>query len=143
MSILPGYPFPAVKSYGFSMLELMVVLVIAGLLLGFVGPAFIGRLELAQESYAVDQFRGELAQLPRWARITGQRLEYKKLEQPVLIDGVEVLALPQGWQVEFDPPWILLPNLVCSASSVRLSNAAGVELKRLDISSPDCLVLEK
>lgn len=125
------------------MLELMVVLVIAGLLLGFVGPAFIGRLEMAQERYAVDQFRSELAQLPRWARITGQRLEYKKLNQSVLIDGVEVLAMPQGWQVEFEPEWVLLPSLVCSASSARLLNAAGVELSRLEIKSPDCSISEK
>lgn len=127
---------------GFSMLELLVVLVIAGLLMGFVGPSFIGRFEQIQEKYAIDQFRTELAQLPRWTRLSGQRMSFKTLAEPLLIDGAEVLSLPEGWSAQFEPELVLLPSLVCSDATVKLLDANANELKRFDVKSPDCRVEE-
>ncbi len=123
---------------GFSLLELLVVMAITALLMGLVGPSFIGRLEQNRRQYSIEQFVAGIGQLPRWARITGERLSIEELDTTLTLAGVDVLPLPDGWHVKFSPALIVLPSLVCSGSEGLLHDESGAVVARFSVLAPGC-----
>lgn len=57
MSTLPFFSRPARPPHGFTLLELLVVLLIIALLAGYVGPKMFDRLELAKVQTAKGQMK--------------------------------------------------------------------------------------
>lgn len=115
--------FPADASRGFSLLELLVVLAIIGMTLAVVGPNIMAQLDRAGRQFQFEQFRDDLSQLPRVARVRGARLTVDRLPTPGAVasaPAVPLIELPEGWIVRFDPPLVVTANGVCSGANLEL-----------------------
>ncbi|WP_269531330.1 prepilin-type N-terminal cleavage/methylation domain-containing protein [Chitinimonas sp. BJYL2] len=124
--------------YGFTLLEILIVLVLIGMMMGLVGPGVVGQIDRSQERDAIDRFQSELSQLPRWARITGKPLALENLSVPVIEDGELLLDLPPGWRAQFSPKLIVSPRQLCNGSNVSLFSSGGTLVRTFSVQSPDC-----
>jgi general secretion pathway protein G len=112
---------------GFTLLELLVVLVLVGMVTGMVGPRFI---ELTERL----RYRNEWLTLQQ--RINGLTLEVQLTGRAMSLQEV-VLALPSGWQLKTDRSVRYLSNGVCLGGQVQLLH--GEEIKRrIGLSPPYC-----
>lgn len=127
---------------GFSLLEMLVVMALLGLLLAVVGPSFVGQLERSGQRFALDQLQAQMAQLPRWARLTGRPLKLQQLAAPLVVNNEEILSVPEGWSMTFSPPLIVSPNQICSESQVLVLGSNDAVLARYFIESPSCTASE-
>ncbi|MFA9440975.1 Tfp pilus assembly protein FimT/FimU [Uliginosibacterium sp. sgz301328] len=126
---------------GFSLLELMVVLALIALMMGLVGPSFMKMIDRSTQRYAIASIYEDIRQLPRWAHLLGVPLSLDSVVEPVAIGGEQILSLPQGWQVLFDPPLTVTPDQLCSASTGTVIDAAALILAEFSIQAPDCRVV--
>jgi general secretion pathway protein G len=79
---------------GFSLIEVMVVLVIIGLIVGLVGPRLVGRVGKAKQKTAkaqiellctaVDTFKLDMGRYPKELKELVQQIDDKKWEGPYL-----------------------------------------------------------
>lgn len=127
---------------GFTLLEMLVVMALLGLLLAMVGPNFVGQLERSSQRFALDQIQAQVAQLPRWARLTGQHFKLQQLTAPLMANNEEILSIPEGWSVTFTPTLMVSPNQICSASQAQVLGADGAVLAQYAIESPTCSATE-
>ncbi|QDQ27247.1 type II secretion system protein [Chitinimonas arctica] len=123
---------------GFSLLELLVVMALIAMLMGLVGPNFVGQLDRSRQRFALEQFRAQLTQLPRWARLSGQSFTLEKLDAPLLLNNEEILSLPAGWRAQFEPPLLISSTQICSSSRVRLQDEKGQAIADYTLSGPAC-----
>lgn len=130
------------KAAGFTLLEIMVVLALLGLLIGLVAPNYVGQLERSSRRFALDQFQGQLAQLPRWARLSGDAIVLDKLTEPRTAGGEDILSLPEHWQATFTPPLRISAQQMCSTTTIDISDDKGIPAARYQITGPDCMPAE-
>lgn len=107
---------------GFTLLEMLFVLVVVGLLVGLTVPRFAAGLEqrelMAQRAEIEDQLR----ELPRRVRLNSQPVQLPlDLKQSDIGDGFAILRLPLGWRIAFVPPLEISMLGICSASTVSVS----------------------
>ncbi|MDR1647329.1 MAG: prepilin-type N-terminal cleavage/methylation domain-containing protein [Zoogloeaceae bacterium] len=107
------------REYGFTLLEVMVVLFISGLMIALTGPRFSTYLDAYRQQYALREIENGLLQLPRRVRLSGQALELPRdLGDTDLEDGAPPLVLPEGWQLTATPPLKISALGVCSGSRI-------------------------
>ena len=107
---------------GFTLLEMLFVLVVVGLLVGLTVPRFAAGLDqrewIAQRADIEDQLR----ELPRRVRLNANPLQLPvDLKISDLGDGFAPLRLPSGWQIAFTPALEISMLGTCSASTVLVS----------------------
>ena len=83
------------SSSGFTLLELLVVLALAGLLIGVTAPRLLGWIDAAQSRAVTSEARTILQSLPTRAFLSGTVLV---IEQTTGTDAL--LQLPTGWRAE-------------------------------------------
>ncbi|HEY9101394.1 prepilin-type N-terminal cleavage/methylation domain-containing protein [Chitinimonas sp.] len=127
---------------GFTLLEMLVVLTILTLLMSFVGPNFLGQLETSGDRFATDQFRSQLVQLPRWARLLGQPIKVDEISDNWQLGNEELLTLPPGWGAKFEPALAISTSQVCTSSTVTVFKAKGELATTFLIEGPGCTVTE-
>lgn len=118
---------------GFSLLELLVVLALAGVLVGMVIPRLTATLGAVQSSGDRADVARRLAGMAVDARLAGRSLELNKGDVPPLV-------LPDGWQVVMDEAFTATAQGVCSTALATVTGPAGQEQWR--IHAPDCRVAE-
>ncbi|MBV6477092.1 MAG: hypothetical protein MOGDAGHF_02746 [Rhodocyclaceae bacterium] len=118
-------PASAHESAGFTLLEMLFVLFIIGLMAGLVGPRFGIQIERLERQSRAQEIEDQLHQLPRRARLAGQNLTLPKDLRAELGDGLPVIFLPEGWTIQFEPPWLVAANGACSATQITLTPPGG------------------
>ena len=112
---------------GFTLLELLVVLVLVGLAAGMVGSRFIELTERLQH-------RNEWQMLQQ--RVNGLPLEVQLTGRAMILPGTG-LILPSGWQLKANRPVRYLSNGVCLGGQLQL--LYGDEIKRqIELFPPYC-----
>ena len=133
---------------GFSLLELMVVLVILGLLTTLVAPNLQGLYEGitrdAERNGILDRFDG----LGREAMLRGRAFvvsgtvgEQAAAYGPAREAGFEpyALELPEGWEVSLDQPLFIRANGICLGAELTLVHR-GEKAARMALDAPYCRV---
>ena len=101
-SCLPGSPerrAPMAGSRGFTLLELLVVLVLLGLVTGLVAPLAVNGLNAARERAVMVELRALLEGLPVRAFGAGQAQAHDERALTSLLG-----ELPVGWSLKLDAP---------------------------------------
>ncbi|ENY72796.1 type II secretion system protein [Aeromonas diversa CDC 2478-85] len=112
---------------GFTLLELLVVLVLVGMITGMVGPRFIDLAERLRH-------RNEWQTLQQ--RINGLPMEVQLTGQPMVLQALP-LTLPAGWQLKTERPVRYLPNGVCLGGQLQLLQDDEVK-RRIALTPPYC-----
>ncbi|MBL0532993.1 prepilin-type N-terminal cleavage/methylation domain-containing protein [Aeromonas dhakensis] len=112
---------------GFTLLELLVVLVLVGMITGMVGPRFIDLAERLRH-------RNEWQTLQQ--RINGLPMEVQLTGQPMALQALP-LTLPAGWQLKTERPVRYLPNGVCLGGQLQLLQDDEVK-RRIALTPPYC-----
>ena len=109
---------------GFTLLELLVVLVLVGMIAGMVGPRFIDLAERLRH-------RNEWQTLQQ--RINGLPMEVQQTGRPMALQELPWM-LPAGWQLKTERPVRYLSNGVCLGGQLQLLQ--GDEVKRRIVLTP-------
>jgi prepilin-type N-terminal cleavage/methylation domain-containing protein len=127
-------------SRGFSLVELLVVLLVVGLISALVAPNLAAMLSGVQRFTLRDGVVSDLASLSFRAFALGQSFELSetKLGTP-LRDGNPIVALPTGWRLRAETPILFSFNGTCSGGAVELIAPDGA-VERLLLNAPDCRV---
>ena len=112
---------------GFTLLELLVVLVLVGMIAGMVGPRFIDLAERLRH-------RNEWQILQQ--RINGFPMEVQLTGHPMTLHEMP-LTLPAGWQLKTERPVRYLPNGVCLGGQLQLLQGDEVK-RRIALTPPYC-----
>ena len=99
-----GHPARGMKARGFTLLELLVVMVILGLLAGYVGPRYFGQIGKSEVKAARAQLEALARALDQYRLDTGR---YPTTEQ-----GLAALNTRPGNEAKWDGPYLskALPN---------------------------------
>lgn len=100
---------------GFTLLELLVVLVLLGLITGLVAPLAANGLQAARERAVAAELAALMEALP--VRAFGAAVEQTYDSQAL---GRLLGDLPAGWELQVDPPLNYSPSGVASGGSVSL-----------------------
>lgn len=117
---------------GFSLLEMLVVLVILGLAASMVAPPLARTVDRVREAGDHDDVRRQLQQLPMRARFEGR---------PVVVEaGASLPTLgrdwPSGWSVRASTPLVIHASGLCEGAEVRVQSPNTARTWHLR--SPDC-----
>lgn len=112
---------------GFTLLELLVVLVLVGMIAGMVGPRFI---DLADRL----RHRNEWQTLQQ--RVNGLPMEIQLIGRPMALQELP-LILPAGWQLKTERPVRYLSNGVCLGGQLQLLQGDEVK-RRIALTPPYC-----
>lgn len=110
-----------IKSRGFTLVEILVVLVVIGLIAGVAMPNMVKMLQSAERAGQRDTLLSEIAGLGYRAYLTGQPLTLGGA--PVAGEGGETqppFQIPQGWQLEIPRPITYNFNGICSGGQIIL-----------------------
>lgn len=128
-------------SAGFTLLEMLIVLVIAGLVIALAGPRILNRLDAVRGRMELKDVVAQLEQLPRRVQLAGRTVELPgdALDKP-WSDGLPLLALPADWSLKVEPPLIIGANGLCSAAVISVLSGAEVptELGRYRVEAATC-----
>lgn len=108
-----------IKSGGFTLVEILVVLVVIGLIAGVAMPNMVKMLQSAERAGQRDSLLSEIAGLGYRAYLTGQ---------PLTLGGAAVAGaesqppfqIPQGWRIEIPRPITYNFNGICSGGEIIL-----------------------
>ncbi|MDO8890547.1 MAG: prepilin-type N-terminal cleavage/methylation domain-containing protein [Sulfurimicrobium sp.] len=111
-----------INSRGFTLVEILVVLVVIGLIAGVAMPNMVKILQSTERAGQRDTLLGEIAGLGYRAYLTGQPITLG--EVPVAAGGeAEPQApfqIPQGWKLEIHQPITYNFNGICSGGKITL-----------------------
>jgi len=102
------------KQLGFSILELLVVLVIVGLTASFAGPGLWSAYGKASEKHEIQSFSGALQQLRLNAFHEGRMIEFSAVSGGAKNKSDQFPAMAEGWIIEHSTALRLLPTGVTS-----------------------------
>lgn len=102
---------PLLYSRGFTLLELMVVLVLMGLLASVVLPRMSKLYDRTQAAFELEDIRLALARIPLQAFTANVRYELTKL--PSDTNQSLTISLPDGWTIQAASPVIYQANGIC------------------------------
>lgn len=123
-------PARVVADQGFTLVELLVVLVLISLLAGITVPAFVQMNDSAQRASERDQILSDLAALPYRAHVLGKS-NLLKDASPLPFD------LPAKWHLRIPHPISYRFTGVCEGGEVVLVSPDGVEY-RVKLVPPRC-----
>lgn len=128
---------------GFTLLELLVVLVIFGLLASLVAPNFVKVYDRLRASYEKDEILSQLSYLSYQAfqqHKTFELTDFPPIKQEKPKDELELIVigeetpsepepvkerlpldLPKGWQIHAKQPIVFYPNGICRGGHIELS----------------------
>lgn len=109
------------KASGFTLVEILVVLVVIGLIAGVAMPNLVRMIQSAERASQRDSLLGEIAGLGYQAYLTGR--PFTLGVAPVAEGGGDPqppLQIPAGWQLEIPQPIVYGFNGVCSGGTVTL-----------------------
>jgi len=113
-----------VQSSGFTLLELLVVLVLIGVASSFVGPQLWQTYVKNQERSVVQSFANSFQKL----RIASRR-EGRSIRLPSLADSgyseKEFPMLPRGWRIVKAPVLVFLPTGVTNGGKLMIQSDSG------------------
>src|SRR5690606_28831350 len=123
------------RAGGYTLLELVVVVAVLAMATALVAPSGYRMIGTWREASQVDAALQSVASLPMLARREGHRLELggedAARDVPLIVGGrndntrmreeaekasataIALLALPEGWEVEFEPALVVQPNGAC------------------------------
>ena len=136
--IVPRRIAQAPVSKGFTLLEILVVLVIAGLTTGLVVPRLADLPQRLQTANERKQLLGQIEGLGYRAYMAGSSLTLRA--NPEAGDGPAaeaILDIPAGWKVSVDAPVRYSPNGICGGGDVALTSPRGDE-ERYRLAPPVC-----
>jgi prepilin-type N-terminal cleavage/methylation domain-containing protein len=119
----------AIEPGGFSLLELVIVLVILGLIGTFALPPMIRLTERTRFSLARQDVERQLDQLPQTAATQGRNLVLSSMPEADIGVPVPVAAgkdpypvtVPEGWRITVDAPIIYRYDGSCSGGKLHLT----------------------
>lgn len=124
------------RQLGFSMIELLVVLVITGLIAAVAGPNLFATLNASQRADDISKVRGVLPSIA---------LNASLLQQQIIIDSEAqintFLAEPLGIKLQFEPALLIQNNGYCHTSRVSIINESDVTMY-FNVTSPYCELTE-
>lgn len=140
-----AYGVEASKPAGYTLLELMVVLVVVGLLVAVTFPNLERLYASVVRSTEQDRILDQFATLGRQAVLSGR--DYVVLGTADVASKATALAdyepypldLPDGWRVRLDKPLLVRANGVCLGGEVTLLHADSPPLTIL-LRAPYCRV---
>jgi len=109
---------------GFTLLELLVVLVIVGMTASFAGPNLWRAYVKASERSSIRSFAGALIDLRQQAFHQGRSVQLPALSATAARSG-EFPALPDGWVLEHATALRFLPSGVTNGGSFDLRSPVG------------------
>ncbi|MFB2872705.1 prepilin-type N-terminal cleavage/methylation domain-containing protein [Aeromonas jandaei] len=112
---------------GFTLLELLVVLVLVGMITGMVGPRFIDLAERLRHRNEWQTLQQRINGLPMEVQLSGRGMALQALP----------LTLPAGWQLKTERPVRYLPNGVCLGGQLQLLQGDEVK-RRIALTPPYC-----
>lgn len=149
-----------IRTGGYTLLELVVVVAVLAMATALVAPSGYRMIGTWREASQVDAALQSVASLPMLARREGHRLELggedAARDAPLIVGGrndntrmreeaekasaaaVALLALPEGWDVAFEPALVVQPNGACSDSRGTLRTARQ-ELA-FEVQAPFCRI---
>jgi general secretion pathway protein G len=121
MRISATYPTPRPRFDGFTLLEIMVVLVLLGLITSLVAP----RLGTLYQSLVLREQRDDLILqvqgLPYRAFRMGREFRLGSSDEP----GAQPLDVPEGWKLESDEPVVVKASGVCIGGTLQFTHEDG------------------
>ena len=102
---------------GFTLLELLLVLVLVALISGLVAPRMLQWVEAARARAGIDKVRADLEAMPRHAFAGAKRIN-------VTTNGA--LSLPDGWRLELSNPLVYEANGMTLGGRVRIISGGRV-----------------
>jgi general secretion pathway protein G len=121
MRISATYPTPRARSDGFTLLEIMVVLVLLTLITSLVAP----RLGTLYQALVLREQRDDLILqvqgLPYRAFRTGREFHLGSADAA----GVPPLDVPEGWVMGSDEPVVVKASGVCTGGTLELTHEDG------------------
>jgi prepilin-type N-terminal cleavage/methylation domain-containing protein len=121
MRISATYPTPRARSDGFTLLEIMVVLVLLTLITSLVAP----RLGTLYQALVLREQRDDLILqvqgLPYRAFRTGREFHLGSADAA----GVPPLDVPEGWVMDSDEPVVVKASGVCTGGTLELTHEDG------------------
>ena len=121
---------------GFTLLEMLVVLVILGMAAALVVPALARTVERVAEAGAWDDVERRLGLLPAAVRAEGRGREWAAGE-PVTMAA---FAWPEGWRVAALTPLRVEATGFCAGADLQARSPTGVRRYRLE--APTCRVVD-
>lgn len=121
---------------GFSLLEMLVVLVLLGLAAGLVAPSLSRTADRVQAAGDRDEVLRRVQGLPVLARQAGRAFRW---EAGSVLDPPGA-PWPSGWRVVALTPLELAPNGWCHGAQLQAQGPGLVF--RLEARAPDCRVVE-
>jgi general secretion pathway protein G len=114
---------------GFTLLEMLFVLMVVGLMAGLTIPRFAGSYLLRELTAQRGDIEDQLRELPRRVRLNARPLELPAdLKLLDLGDGKPPLRVPPGWDVRFTPPLEISLLGACAPTVVSISHTENEAL---------------
>ena len=121
MQMLATFPKP--RTYGFTLIEMMVVLLIVGLLVSVLSPSMQRMANTIQAKTEFLEVKRRLSGLSALAMERGEAIHIKELD------------LEEGWIIFGDV--VYKPNGVCIGGDIRIAYKK-MEIHRQQLTSPFC-----
>ncbi len=110
---------------GFTLLELLVVLVIIGMAASFAGPQLWTLYAKAQEREVIQNFASSLQALRLDVLHSGHGLEIAAVSESSINENTQLPALPDGWLLQKSTPLRLLSTGATNGGSFEFRSPSG------------------
>lgn len=123
---------------GFTLVEILVVLVIVGLISGLALPRLIDLPQRIETNNQRKDLLGQIQNLGYRAYTTGDSYTLQgQLRHGVAAEGRAILDIPAGWQVRVEQPLHYAFNGTCGGGEVAILSPQGIE-ERYRLTPPAC-----
>ncbi|MCW8917621.1 MAG: prepilin-type N-terminal cleavage/methylation domain-containing protein [Gammaproteobacteria bacterium] len=105
----------AARGYrGFTLVEILVVLLLLAIVVGLVTPSMLNLRKSAERQGALSALLHEIGLLPYQAYLGGEAI--------VFPPAAGLVTLPEGWDVELAPPVRYEVNGLCTSGRLRVTD---------------------
>jgi prepilin-type N-terminal cleavage/methylation domain-containing protein len=120
---------------GFTLIEILVVMVIIGLIAGVALPRFFAMSQSYERAAQRQNFLIDIGNLGYRAYNSGQTLELASPAQAA--SSKDLLSIPTGWQFHVAKPILYDFNGICSGGQISLTDPDGA-LESFQLTPPLC-----
>ena len=121
----------SVVHYGFTLIEIVVVLLVLGLVSGIAIPRLTALFDSLQTKNQLAEIHQTIRSAPLEAYLAGKSLDLSE-------HLVESKVIPSGWTFSFPEPVIVKANGVCQGGEIHLQMDSII--RHFKISSPLCQI---